>query len=170
MWFPAWAPESSCFSTLPRWSPGRLFSCSSPNPLSTAFVGSDAGGVGEGQSGVWGVQAGTQGAGHSGELACGRPDCLMRAHSRGAPPTLEARPAAVRAFAPFFTQAAVSASVASSTLSLEIVPAPWGRWTHSRAGGTGLGMCVCASMRACMLARVLKSGALVKESGWLGSV
>ena len=34
--------------------------------ISTAFVGSNAGGVGEGQSGGWGVQAGAQGAGHSG--------------------------------------------------------------------------------------------------------
>lgn len=46
---------------------------------------------------------------------------------------------------------------------------PRGRPTHSRAGGAGLDMCVCerARVHACMLARVLKSGVLVKESGWL---
>ena len=57
LWLPAQAPASSCFSTVPRWSLGRLLSCSSPSPLSTVFVGSDAGGVGEGQSGDWGVEA-----------------------------------------------------------------------------------------------------------------
>ena len=141
--------------------------------ISTAFVGSNAGGVGEGQSGGWGVQAGAQGAGHSGAglWAPRLPDEGALPGSTTPPPTPEARRAAVRAFAPFFTQAAVSTSVASSTLSLEIVPAPRGRWTHSRGGGgTGLGVCVCACMRACMLAGVLKSGALVKELGWLGSV
>ena len=74
----------------------------------------------------------------------------------------------------------MSASGAGSTLSLEIVPATRGRRTHSWAGSTGLGVCVCVCVcvcvrvcvRACvcMLAGVLKSGVLVKESGLLGSV
>lgn len=38
------------------------------------------------------MQAGTQGAGHSGSWSPGLPDGLMRAHSPGSTPTLEARP------------------------------------------------------------------------------
>lgn len=89
LWFPAWAPESSCFSTLPAGARPPVLLFHSPNPLSTAFVGSDAGRCGRPIRSLGACRQALRGRFTQGSWP-GRPDTLMRRRTPGEHPTLEA--------------------------------------------------------------------------------
>ena len=134
---------------------GRLFSLSSPSPLSTLLW-----------TALWAVwwkasqETGARrwpwrrlGSRVLRGLTCGCPDCLTRVehsweHWRTTAPQSQGL-APVRTFAPFFTQPAVSTSAAGSALSSEIAPAPRGD-RHTAGRGAWVLTHVCVSVRACM--------------------
>lgn len=129
LWFPAQGTASSCFSTLSRLDPAPL--CTIGPPVLLVLTESTLHTIVD--STVGGLWKASQETGarrrpwrRSGSrvlrgLTCGCPDRLMRVehsweHWLATAPQSQG-PAPVRAFAPFFTQAAVSACAAGSTLS-----------------------------------------------------